>query len=189
MSKRKAYQTLEARDIHNIERHGPFLCSRADAWLGTGYYFWESFIENAHFWGVSGARYEQYVICESTFELDDSKCFNLVDNPNHLVDFNNVKNILIEHGLYEKEKTTVARIIEYIKNRKIFLFEAIRSYPTNTVSNKSEFSNRTFFQENRYDKYLDSTPAIQICFLEKNSLSRKGFKIVFPEEYVEEYLV
>ena len=73
MKLRKAYQTLENRNNPDkIEEQGPFLCSHKNAWLGKGYYFWDSFIENAHWWGQKGARYKNgYVICESTFELDE----------------------------------------------------------------------------------------------------------------------
>ena len=46
MKLRKAYQTLENRNNPDqIEEQGPFLCNRKSAWLGEGYYFWDSFIE------------------------------------------------------------------------------------------------------------------------------------------------
>ncbi|MCC5920183.1 MAG: hypothetical protein LAT68_07900 [Cyclobacteriaceae bacterium] len=190
---RKAYQTLDNRDIHEIESKGPFLCKRMNAWLGEGYYFWDSFIENAHWWGESGARYNNgYVICESSYDLDDEKCFNLVDNPSHLDQFNGIKKILVERGLYKVEETTVARVIEFIKKIGVFNFEAIRVFGINSVGQRSSFSNRTIFVykggKNAL-QYLDSTPAIQINFLSKKGLNRRGFKIVYPLEYTEGYLV
>jgi len=69
---RKIYQTLEDRNNPDVvENQGPFLCNRKDVWLGIGYYFWDSFIENAHWWGKEGARYKNYFICESSFELNE----------------------------------------------------------------------------------------------------------------------
>jgi hypothetical protein len=190
---RKAYQTLEDRDIHKIESDGPFLCFRRNAWLGKGYYFWDSFIENAHWWGTEGACYKNgYVICESTFDLDDEKCFNLVDNPSHLQQFNQTKDILTEQKLYEEGKTTVARVITYIQKKSLFNYKAIRVFGINSVGFNSPYSNRTVFVYKNGKpsyQYLDSTPAIQINFFTKTSLNRKGFKIVFPSEYTDGYLV
>jgi len=194
MSKRYAYQTLEDRDINNVESCGPFLCNYKNAWLGRGYYFWDSFVEIAHWWGKEVAYCRcNYIICESTYILDENKCFNLVDNPKHLHEFNEVKNILIEQNLFTYNNTTVARIIEYIKNvLKVFNYEAIRVYGINSVSYKSIYSNRTnfIFKEGKSTiQYLDSSPAIQICFYEKKSLNREGFKIIYPPEYSDDYLV
>lgn len=193
MEIRKAYQTLEERDTHLIEINGPFPCERRNAWLGLGYYFWDSFIENAHWWGTECACYKNYVICESTFDLDETKCFNLIDNYEHLHQFNNTRKLLQEQGLYIKDKTTVARVIEYLKNTThIFHYEAIRAYGINSINSNSQFSNRTIFihkEGKRSFQYLDSTPAIQICFYTKTSLNRSGFKIIYPPEYSNEYLV
>jgi len=190
---RKAYQTLENRDVHKIESDGPFLCLWKNAWLGKGYYFWDSFIENAHWWGKEGVFYKNgYVICESTFILDDKKCFNLVDNPDHLDQFNKTKNILKEKKLYVEGTTTVARVINYIKEIDVFNFEAIRVFGINSIGINSHFSNRTIFVSKDGKKsfqYLDSMPAIQINFFTKNSLNRKEFKIIFPPEYTDDYLV
>jgi hypothetical protein len=194
MSTRKAYQTLEDRDIHKVETDGPFPCNFKTAWLGRGYYFWDSFIDNAHWWGTDVACYKNgYIICESTYVLDETKCFNLVDNPDHLNNFNSTRKILTEQGLYIQGETTVARIIEHIKNvLKIFTYEAIRVYGVNSINFNSQYSNRTIlvYKEGKISyQYLDSTPAIQICFFNKSSLNRKGFKIIHPAEYSEDYLV
>lgn len=193
MAIRKAFQTLEYKNIHNIESDGPFLCQRKTAWLGIGYYFWDSFIENAHWWGKEGACHKNgYIICESTFELNENKCFNLVDNPIHLEQFNQTKIFLKQNNLYEEGKTTVARVVSYLKQIGVFKFEAIRAFGINSIGINSSYSNRTIFINKEGKKsiqYLDSTPAIQINFFTKNSLNRKGFKIIFPFENTNEYLV
>lgn len=195
MPTRKAYQTLEDRgNYDDVEKYGPYICSQKNAWLGSGYYFWESFIENAHWWGIEGAAYKNgYLICESKFELSDEKCFNLIDNPDHIRAFNTIRDTMKQKGLYIDGKTTVARIVNQIKEViKIFHYEAIRVYGVNSVGFNSPFSNRTIFyyRENKKSlQYLDSTPAIQICFYDKNGLNRKGFKIIHPPEYSEDYLV
>lgn len=100
---RKIYQTLEDRNNPDeVESQGPFLCNRKDAWLGNGYYFWDSFIENAHWWGKEGARYKSYLICESSFHLNE-KCFDLYDNPEHIKNLIEIINIMKINGLYDKK--------------------------------------------------------------------------------------
>jgi len=130
MKLRKAYQTLENRNNPDqIEEQGPFLCNRKSAWLGEGYYFWDSFIENAHWWGQEGYK-NNYVICESTFELDEDKCFNLVDNPEHLKLFEFTKKALIEQQIHN---LIVPRVIEIFKIILLFSSVAINSPFSNLV--------------------------------------------------------
>lgn len=192
MTTRKAYQTLEDRgNPEEIESKGPFLCNRPKAWLGEGYYFWDSFINNAHWWGKKGACYVRgYIICESSYELNE-KCFDLHDNPQHMSYFENVIRLMTKQRLYQKDKTTVARIIEFVKQNTSFseAYEAIRVNGTNSVALKSHFSSKIPFKSGKNYQYLDISPAIQICFFNKSSLNRKDFKIVYPPEYSEEYVV
>lgn len=52
MNDKTLYQTVEDRNNPSeIETEGPFLCVRNNAWLGRGYYFWDTFVELAHWWG------------------------------------------------------------------------------------------------------------------------------------------
>ncbi|MBK9689303.1 MAG: hypothetical protein IPO65_16695 [Saprospiraceae bacterium] len=66
------YQTLENRGNQDyVENNGPFLCSRNNAWLGNGYYFWDSFIENAHWWGWKVKKFTNgYFICEAFYDFE-----------------------------------------------------------------------------------------------------------------------
>ena len=192
MTIRTVYQTLEDRGNPDyVEQNGPFKCDRNNAWLGDGYYFWDSFIENAHWWGSEGASYSNgYMICKSTYLLDEEKCFNLIDNAIHFKMYNDTKQLMKDKGLYKENSTTVARIIEHIKNTlKIFKYDGIRVYGINSKSFSSPYSNRTIFDKKHNTKYLDSLPAIQICFYTTKSLNLKGFKLIHPPEYTDDYLV
>ena len=192
MAKRIVYQTLEDRGNPDyIETNGPFICNRKNAWLGTGYYFWESFIENAHWWGKECNSFVNgYIICEAEYTEDEEKCFNLIDNQIHIKMFNDTKSLMEKKGLYVHNQTKVSRIIEYLKNTlKIYHYEAIRVYGVNSKSNNSDFSNRTVFNDRAKYQYLDTSPAIQICFYSKISLTLRNYRIVFPVEYNSEYLV
>jgi hypothetical protein len=186
------YQTLEDRDNpDHVCNHGPFSCNRNNAWLGNGYYFWDSFIANAHWWGVEGARFPNgYYICKALYDFDEEKCFNLIDNPLHFQLFNDTKKLMMEKGLYVSNQTTVARIIHHIKDiLKLFNYEAIRVYGINSKSFNSPYTNRTIFDKNHNTKYLDSLPAIQICFYSKKSLNLRDYTIIYPPEYSDDYLV
>lgn len=180
------YQTLEDRDnLDKIEQEGPFLCVRSDAWLGMGYYFWESFIENAKWWGEKNHLEKGYVITQAHYTNDEDKCFNLIDNPEHLRSFNEVIELLRKDGLYIPTKTTVSRIIMFLRSIDKFPYNATRAKGENCKSPSSKFSITTIFNQKFPAIYLDSLPAIQVCFYRKGEpLNLSKYKIVFPEKYV-----
>ena len=99
-----------------------------------------------------------------------------------LISFKFVKSALQTKQIHDKP--VVSRIIEFLKQQNSFKYEAIRA---NGINSRND-DDRTLFMANGY-QYLESSPAIQICFLTKNALNRKGFKIIYPEEYVEGYVV
>jgi len=187
---RSVYQTLEDRDNPDeIEESGPFECNRNNAWLGPGYYFWESFIQNAHWWGQECNSYKNgYVICEASYELDDDLCFNLVDNPAHIEQFVNTIELMKKKKLFNA-KTTVARVINYLKkDLKIFNFQASRVYGVNSKRKASEYHSTIPFKPFSY-QYLDLRPAIQVCFYDRKSLNLEQYRIVYPDKYIKDYLV
>jgi hypothetical protein len=190
------YQTLEDRgNVDYVENNGPFACTRSNAWLGGGFYFWDTSIKIAHWWGTEGGFYSSkngYMICKAHYTFDDEKCFNLVDNAEHLEIYNSTKDLLVKQGLFVTNQTTVARVIEHIKNTlKIFSYEAIRAYGVNSINKASQYANRTNFAYKNGQvsfQYLDSLPAIQICFYAKTSLNLSKVKVVYPDEYNEDYV-
>jgi hypothetical protein len=188
LATKKVYQTLEDRDNPDeIERHGPFKCNKNNAWMGEGYYFWESFIDNAHWWGEECNSFENgYIICEAIYIEHEDQCFNLIDNPEHMKMFNDTKDLMLKQGLYKDGETTVARIIEFLRTKlKIFKYEAVRVNGVNSKSYKSSFSNRTIFDARNPQKFLDTSPAYQICFY--SILNLRNFRIIFPDKYNEDY--
>lgn len=181
---RDIYQTLENREnADEVEKCGPFLCKRFNAWLGAGYYFWESFIENAHWWGNT---YEKngYFICKSKYNLDE-KCFNLVDNPEHITYLKEIIKFLKKQGLIEHDKTTISRVLNYIKDELSFLdnYQSIRVLGLKSKSKSTHYSYTLPFLENK-SSYIDLNPAIQICFFSKRTALLEDFHIIYPEEYI-----
>ena len=190
MVSKTIYQALEDKNNpDSIKNDGPFLCERDNSWLGTGYYFWESFIENAHWWGREGANYSNgYVICKAQYDFDEDHCFNLIDNLNHLNLLKETYKLLKNNGLANK-RTTVKRIITYLKDKRgIFRYKATRVYGIHSKNKKSDFMD--FFPFiNGHIAYLDATPAIQICFYNKKALNFRDYHIVFPDKYIEDYAI
>ncbi len=47
-----AYHTIENRgNLDYVLDNAPFICTREDAWLGNGYYFWDTNVAWAKKWG------------------------------------------------------------------------------------------------------------------------------------------
>lgn len=186
MNSYKIYQTVEDKDdADKISNEGPFCCNRSDAWLGKGYYFWESFIENAKWWGYCAYCGKEYVICEASYVNNDKQCFNLVDNPIHLQFFRDAITMMRTQGLYKPKVTTVSRVIQFLKDIDLFPYNATRAKPEACRSFDSEFSFTTFFLKDK-GPYLDTLPPIQICFYRKSApLDLSNYKIVYPLKYIE----
>lgn len=181
----KLYQTVEDRDNpDHIEANAPFICTAANAWLGIGYYFWDTLIDNAHWWG--NVRYRNgYVIVEySCLPFHSEKCFDLHGNMEHLKYFNEIIEYLKTKKLFRPD-TTVARVIEFLKAKANMLekYDSIRAYGFYSKSDKNTI---LFVSGQRY--YLDLTPAVQVCLFTKNSLGLSTGKIIYPDHYDENYL-
>lgn len=191
MAVKNVFQTLEDRgtDLDELEVKGPYPCRWENSWLGDGCYFWDTFIENAHWWGGEIRCYTNgYIICKAICDFNDSECCDLVGNTEHIEMFYNTIELMKSQGL-ANNKTRVKRIIEYLKNDvKKFNFQAIRVYGIRSKDYKSRFSYTQIFEKNR-PQYLDLKPAIQICFYSKKSLNLRNYSIVYPDEYIDGYAV
>lgn len=85
------YQTIEDRgDDDSIEKHGPFFCSQKkngrnktgirEPWLGEGYYFWDTRISDAVWWGQETywKTFRGYAVCETKYDQHSPLLFDLV---------------------------------------------------------------------------------------------------------------
>lgn len=176
------YQTVEDRNNPlEIVSNGPFKCNRADAWLGHGYYFWENYIDHAHWWGEKGYD-KMYVICSASYDFDALYCFDLVNNYDHL-------HLLEELSLEIKSKINkpvlVPKLIELLKLKNLFEFDAIRAPSNEAISDPLV---AMYKKGNRARLYL--RPMNQICFIhKKNRLNLRNYQIIYPPHYVDGYVV
>ncbi len=175
------YQTLE--DRHNIDfvrKYGPFKCSRRSAFLGDGYYFWDTNINHAHSWGKSSYN-GSYIIGKIEVPYDTSKVFDLTD-PYYLQDLKDAEERLREAYKFKK-RICVRFIIDWLKEDRIFLkrFVAIRASDAKIQMNSN---NKLFFYDGR-SEYLNMSPRVQICYFSNDSFKSLPFTIVYPDKYLD----
>jgi|SRR5690606_27771674 len=179
MNKKTLYQTLEDRqNPDEVENNGPFKCKNKKAWLGFGYYFWDSFIENAHWWGENNLSRE-YIIGKTYFDFNESTCFDLVGNTNHLNDFWEIVQEYRMQGLIDKD-TKVVEIISHLKKNKIFNYPSIRVSSTKSDYHSNQYSIK-FVDFNK--SILELKPLIQICIYDLCATKVAPLVIVHPEHY------
>ena len=165
----KLYQTLaDKNNSEEVEKHGPYKCTnKARAWLGIGYYFWDTFIELAHWWGNFGYN-GSYIICESVRNDDENLIFDLYANFDHINDFREYWKMLQNTGMY-----TVSGVLEHLKKHTDFCnkFIAVRVRGEHNTSS--------------IPSYLNLVPPVQICYFNCPDIQSWNFKVVYPEDYVD----
>jgi len=178
------YQTLANNEnVDNIEKNGPFKCESKTAWLGTGYYFWEQFIENAQWWGkqIHGGN---YIICSSSYDRFSDDCLDLIDNDDDLKTVREFIEELKRKGKYTAS-TSLSRVIELFKNE--FNIKAAR---INGIGSKrgSFEDHKVYINKEKTNIFIDLMPPIQVCIYDK-SILLKEFKVIYPIEYASDTLV
>lgn len=187
----KVYQTLEDRngDLDKLEENGPYSCHWENSWLGDGYYFWDTLIENAHWWGKEVRQYPNgYIICQTICDFNDTDCLDLVGNMEHIKMFRDSYSFLKSKGKVN-ESTTVKKFLAILKGElSSFKYEAIRVNGIKSKRIDSIYSVNLFFEENK-KQYFELLPAVQICFYSKKSLNLRNYQIVYPDKYISGYVV
>lgn len=162
------YKTTGFHTISNKGRNedhiknGPYKCSREDAWLTEGYYYWEKNLNQAKHWGKCSHN-NSYKVIKSDLILD--KMFDLIGDCEHLEIFNSILNKLNERTKYNNISNSVS-VQDGIKYIKTYIFkdlDAIRSKHFQKQSLKK-------FVSNKKEK-VDLSNAFQICVFVKDKIS------------------
>ncbi|MDQ3191286.1 MAG: hypothetical protein M3Q58_06815 [Bacteroidota bacterium] len=185
----KLHQTLKNKDnVDYVENHGPFKCVEKHAWLGFGYYFWDTHIELAHWWGNEVHHSREYLICEA-YGIIDSKCWDLHGNGEHREELKALSDEMVARKVVSSDKVLVPNIIEFFKNKGKFFYTSIRALGTYSISdnfvNKQFILRYPFMSNGR--QCLDMFPPVQICLIEKKALSLNSYSVIYPEHYRESY--
>lgn len=184
MARKIIYQTLQDWDnAPMVRQEAPFICTSEDAWLGNGYYFWDTFEKIAHWWGKSQHN-DQYIICRGECDFKRQYCLDLHGEPEDMALFMSIADVMESEGLLD-DKTTVCEVLMYMYYLGIFDYQAVRVVGVHSVNPKrwTDYSYRLIFDpETKH--FIELLPAIQICFYEKSCMELKGFDIIYPEKYV-----
>lgn len=175
------YQTLEDRDnVDYVEANGPFPGNIRERWLGQGYYYWDSFINSAHFWGWASYKkfHKNYIIAKSEVSLPQDKTLDLLSSPD-LLRFNSWV------SEYEKTfpdgETTVEKVLTHAQKimGEAFPYVAIRAVFVDSI-NREEYQDRIYPNGKAY---LDLQPPIQVCIRDKSIIGVNNFKVIYPINY------
>lgn len=167
------YQTLKDKDnIDEVESFGPYKCTAKNAWLGHGYYFWDTDIRWAHNWGESKYSKDGYLILECQLDLSN-KCFDIWGSVRCQLDLEESVSVMEEQiEGFDKESVTIPEIIEFMKKQDVFNYNSIRSFDS---PNPIVFK----FQNNRYE-FTVINQRVQICVLNKKEVIKSSPKVIFP---------
>jgi hypothetical protein len=181
-----AYQTLEDKfNIDEIEEEGPFKCTREDAWLGDGYYLWDTNMDWAIQWGINAyvKNGKEFVIGRCKVLIDE-RCFDLVGNMEHVSEFREIVKLILDTGYIAEESVTVPKVIEYLKKKGLFEYKVIRAADFPDHSDKVPFK---FYKQNGkviVRESMRSNPRVQICVIQKRDVLLHPFLVVYPENYL-----
>ena len=167
------YHTLEDRgNPQQILESGPKQCFNKSAWLGYGYYFWDTEIKWAHSW-LKG----DYMIFKANIEINE-KTFDLLGNVQHTIDFGkHYKDLNQILKRLNKPNATVAQVIDYMKRKTDFSknYNSIRAY--------DEPKNEQYYYRTNSRESFYLNKRVQICLIDKTNLSLQTFSIEYPEKY------
>jgi hypothetical protein len=173
----RLYQTVENRENPDeVESRAPFKCTKYRAWLGEGYYFWDTFDQYAHRWGEEVYQ-GNYFICEVICKYWSHDVLDLVGNTTQIYDFGEITKVLEKE--YHRE-VTVPFVINYLQTKTSFGYKMIRAHSENAFSRIEPLRLR-FVEDNK--STLNLRPIIQCCVIDK-SILLLPVKIVYPPEYV-----
>ncbi|MCZ8197056.1 MAG: hypothetical protein O9267_05585 [Flavobacterium sp.] len=187
MSRKILFQTLKDKNPQEVINSGPFECKSDDAWLGYGFYFWDTFEYLSHWWGKVKMK-NNYIVCKAKCDFNTKECFDLVGEPEHMDLFGSIIDLMRSEGLIDDETTTVSDIFYYLKyTLDIFDYSSSRAVGVNSISpDKSpEYTYRMILEPNNKKQFIDYRPAIQICLYDKKALNLSEYEIVYPDKYVQ----
>lgn len=180
------YQTLEDRQNYGeVEEHGPYFCYAREGngkpksgvkepWLGEGYYFWDTRIADAKWWGNIVYRQKGYIICHTTYDQHSHLLYDLVGDMKQFDEF-----VACADFIKAKLNTSIVSfsvVLTYMKKLPEFDYKAIRAWPLPYSVEKTIIK----FPGDRL--VLGKADKIQICFFDKTLLTNP-YKIVYKKTF------
>lgn len=182
------FQTLEYRGNESeIEHHGPYFCSghnpdgslkkgTKEPWLGEGYYFWDTRVADARWWGESVYKGKGYIICKTTYDQHSPLLYDLQGIAKHFDEFIECAKLIMEQRELDRIKVSV--VLAYLKKHTPFNYKAIRVWP-NPQNYKD--TGIGFPDERMAIRNIDK---VQLCFFDKTLLT-EPFNIIEKKVFAE----
>lgn len=174
MRKTPLFQTVDNRPI-DTNSFGPIFCDDENAWVGSGYYFWDDSFDSAKWWGETHYR-NNYIICQSFYDSHSNEYLDLVGRQDH------IRYIKSCFEIYKKRKPShnikIGELIEILKlTDSKFDFLAVRAYPTPISPNRKGF----YYFDNEQKFYFDTNEKVQMCVIDKIFLLNEEYTVIYPE--------
>lgn len=175
------YQTLEDRGNYpEIESHGPYFCSLRDdcgrlkkgikePWLGEGYYFWDTRIDDARWWGekIYERHMKGYIVCHTCYDQHSPLLYDMVGSISMFDDFIECAKIIKSEK--KEKKIAFPVVLEYLRQREGFDYKAIRVWP-DPIKHITNPHAEVFFPWQQAT--IKKLGKIQICFFDKTLLTQ-----------------
>lgn len=177
------YQTLEDRDnVDYVEANGPFPGNVRERWLGEGYYYWDTIIDAAHYWGIVSYKNKGkgYIIAKSEVNIPKENLLNLLE-PEQIVMFSRWRDSYAK--TFPKSTVTVEKVLKHAENIMgvAFPYVAIKAEFKDCFKYK-EYQDRIYPTPSGR-AYLDMKPPVQVCIRKKSIIGSDNFKVIYPIEY------
>lgn len=168
----------DRNNVDYVEAYGPFPGDIRDRWLGKGYYFWDTFISSAHYWGKVSYGNKNYIIAKSDVSLSPEQVLNLQE-PADLLKFTSWRDIYAK--TFPKSLVTIEKVLTHAEKimGSSFPYIAIRAQFHDSINNRN-YQDRI---SPNGRAYLDLKPPIQICIKDRSIIGKDNFKVIYPVNY------
>jgi hypothetical protein len=176
------YQALEDRENReDVEQFGPFKCIRANAWMGEGYYFWDSKSDWAHWWGKQCYK-DKYYVCGAQAILD-STCWDLFGNVLHQEEFLQLHDMGVKNGTFKVEMPLPDILIRIREHVPEWNYTSIRAWDTNEQVSFKWYADpdAAIVSKARVrNEAMTIGGRVQIYLFNKQALSLKSYRVIYP---------
>ncbi|MEE3416080.1 MAG: hypothetical protein VZR53_12010 [Prevotella sp.] len=191
------YQTIEDRGNYDeVEHHGPYCCSLSDSrgilkhgtkepWLGEGYYFWDTRIGDARWWGetIYSRKFKGYVVCHTKYDQHSPLLFDMVGSVAMFDEFERCVELIKAER--RTERVNFPFVLEFMKRHGDFPYKAIRVWPYPDIKTSNSQIDVFFPGDKATVRRFEK---IQICFFDKTLLNQP-FTIVEKHPFNAGYIV
>jgi len=187
MARKVLYQTVKDKgNPKEIKENGPILCSNDDAWLGHGYYFWDTFEDLGHWWGQYKLRVP-YMLWKALCDFDTKSCLDLHGEPEHLALFISMIKLVKDQNIEDDpENTTVSDVLYYIRNVVgINHFTSVRVSGELSIGAKNLTYNLKLPFEIGKNQFLNLLPPIQLCIYDLEAMNFREHDLIYPDHYMD----